>query len=156
VQQHFPSLILSDDIPSDMQATQIMQGWKEHIPEIDVLVLACDKDSATLEIIENLTKAIHQKLARAKTIFAEQLEREKRWEQFLAKNRFKLIIASPGFESFKEAKRHCKSYPNRSECFLGDMPLIILSAAAFYAQSPKEKVALWNRIQALAVNKQGI
>ncbi len=139
VQRLAPSLPLSDLVPSDAMAKQ---SW--HI-ESAVLVLACDSDAETLEMIKNLSKAIDQKLGRTKALSAQRLEKDNGWEQLLAQSCFQLIIASCGFRNLQQAMRYCSQ--RDSGYRFGQYPLLILNPVAAY--SPKEKIALWNQIQAI-------
>ncbi|HEY2810863.1 MAG TPA: hypothetical protein VGJ00_05700 [Rhabdochlamydiaceae bacterium] len=146
--KNFP-LSLNEAIPDDKAATRIMNAWEEYIGAIDVVVIACEKDEETLSLIKNLSKSIDQKLAKAKILSADRLEKEERWDLFLAKNNPKLILATAGFSHLKNALRYCTFKPVTSERLFGAYPLIILAPAAVYAQTPKEKITLWNQICSL-------
>jgi hypothetical protein len=140
------SFILSEQIPDDKAATRTMLAWQECIGNVEGVILCCDPDAETLAMIKNLCKSIDQKLAKAKILSAERLEQEQRWDLFLAKNPLKCIIATAGFAHLKDAMRYYKHIPSNSTHFFGTVPLIILSPPSIYAQSPHEKISVWNQI----------
>ncbi len=141
-----PGFPLAEHIPDDARAKKVASAWQEALGDADVALLACDVDAQTVELLRNLARSINQKLAKVKVISVERLEREKRWDLFLEKNAFELIIASSGLNNLKEAMSYFKSLPASSEQFLKDTPLILLSPPILYSESPKEKTLLWKRI----------
>ena len=44
---------LVDEVPDDANAKKIASGWKEKIPEIEVVLLACETDADTLELLKS-------------------------------------------------------------------------------------------------------
>lgn len=145
LQRIAPHLNLSDHIPDDSQAKRIASGWKELVPDSQVVLLACDASADTLEFLKGLAKAIDQHLAKVKLLMAERLEREKRWDLFLDKNAFRLIIASDGIQKLPELMRFYKSIPANSQSFLDQIPLLVLFSSSVY-QSVEQKALLWKTL----------
>lgn len=145
LQKVAPAIKLTDQVPDDAEAKRIASGWKEKIADADVVFLACDSDAETLEFLKGLAKAVDQHLAKSKIIMAEKLEKEKRWDLFLEKNAFKLIIASAGVQSLPELMRFYKSYPSTGQLFLDQVPLLVLSPALTYRETDK-KASLWKTL----------
>ena len=139
-----PNMKLTDQIPDDSKAKRIANGWKEKIADAEVLLLACDSHAETLAFLKGLAKAIDQQLAKGKILMAERLEREKRWDLFLDKNAFRLIIASDGMQKLPELMRFA-SLPAKAQFFLNKMPLLILSPLAMY-KSLEHKALLWKTL----------
>ena len=131
--KHTP-LVLSDAIPDDHIATQIMNSWQKE----QVLIFSCDLDTESLTMVDSLSRNIDQKLAKSKIFSLDQLKREKNWKSFLSENKAKLIIATQKFAQLDI---------DRNE--LGETPLIMLASASYYTQAPKEKINVWNQICSL-------
>jgi hypothetical protein len=145
LQKIAPSLKLNDQIPDDAEAKRVANAWKEKIVDVDIVMLTCDPSSETLDFLKGLAKAIDQHLAKVKIIMADRLEREKRWDLFLEKNSFRLIIASDGIQKLPELMRFYKAVPAHSQFFLNQTPLLILSPALVY-KSLEHKALLWKTL----------
>jgi hypothetical protein len=124
-----------------------MQAYKEYLGDVDVIIFACDADPDTLSLIKNLSKSIDQKLGLVKVLRADRFEREELWDLFLSKNPVKLIIASSGFMQLKNAMAYyTRGAEDSPLSFLSGIPLVVLLPCASYADSPKEKLLLWNQL----------
>jgi hypothetical protein len=145
LQRIAPNLKLIDQIPDDEQAKRIASAWKEKISDAEVILLVCDSNADTLEFLKGLAKAIDQHLAKVKILMAERLEREKRWDLFLDKNSFRLIIASDGMQKLPELMRFYKSVPASAQFFLDKTPLLVLSSSTVY-KSLEHKALLWKTL----------
>jgi len=145
VQQIAPHLALTDAVPDDAEAKRVASGWKETVTDAEVILLACDREQETLELLKNLAKAIDGHLARSKVIAAERLEKEKRWDLFLEKNRLRLLIASDQMQKMPELLRFYRAVPAQSQFFLGETPLLPLLPASTYRAIDK-KAALWKTL----------
>jgi hypothetical protein len=146
-----PHVQLVDAVPDDAHAKKIAGGWKEKIPDAEVILLACDTDSETLELLKSLGKAIDQNLAKAKIIPAEKLEQENRWEMFLRKNQFRLIVASEGMKKLPELMKFYTAIPSQAQSFLDKTPLLALSTASVY-KAIEQKAHLWKTLCQLLKN----
>ncbi|MBS0604615.1 MAG: hypothetical protein JSS60_06205 [Verrucomicrobia bacterium] len=140
-----PAIKLIDEVPDDAQAKKVAGAWREKIPDAEVILLACETDAETLELLKSLGKAIDQHLARAKIVPAEKLEREKRWDLFLQKNSFRLIVASDGMQKCLDLMRLYRAVPASSQFFLDKTPLLPLSPASLY-KSLEHKALLWKTL----------
>jgi hypothetical protein len=145
LQRIAPHLSLIDEVPDDMVAKKVASSWKEKIPDVDVVLLACHMDSETLEFLKNLGKAIDTHLAKAKIIPADKLEKEGRWDVFLQKNSFRLIVASHGMQELRGLMSFYHAIPSQSQLFLDKIPLLALSEAAVY-KSIDHKASLWKTL----------
>jgi hypothetical protein len=145
LQRIAPHLCLIDEVPDDTVAKKVASSWKEKIPDVDVVLLACHMDSETLEFLKNLGKAIDTHLAKAKIIPADKLEKEGRWDVFLQKNSFRLIVASHGMQELKGLMSFYHAIPSQSRVFLDKIPLLALSEAAVY-KSIDHKASLWKTL----------
>ncbi len=144
LQKIAPQVKLLDDVPDDAEAKRIASSWKEKILDAEVILLACNTNPETLELLKGLAKAIDQHLAKSKVIAAERLEREKRWDLFL-KNRFRLIVVSDGFQQCADLMRAYRALPAQNQFFLDQTPLLPLSAANVY-KSLEPKALLWKTL----------
>jgi|HubBroStandDraft_4_1064222.scaffolds.fasta_scaffold95672_2 hypothetical protein len=135
VQRIAPALKLFDQIPDDGQAKKIASSWKENI-DAEVVIFRCDSSPETLRFLQGLAKAIDQHLAKVKILNGGKLEQEKRWELFLSKNRFRLIIASDGIQKLPDGL-HMLSKASAS--------FLILSPVSAY-QSQEHKALLWKQL----------
>lgn len=143
LQKCAPSVRLRETTLDDAMATRLMQAWQEYVGEIDVVLLAASQDKETIELIKNLAKTLAQKQGqRVKALSAERLEREKRWDLFLSKNRPKLLIASAKLTQMQNAMSFYKQNTATGEASLGGIPLLVLSGS----YEKQEKIALWNTL----------
>lgn len=140
-----PHIKLTDEVPDDAVAKRVATAWKEKIADVEVILLACNADAETLEFLKTLGKAVDQNLGKAKILPAERLEKENRWDLFLQKNEFRLIIASDGVQKLPELMRFYKAIPATSQYYLDKTPLVALSPASIY-KSIENKAALWKTL----------
>ena len=145
LQRIAPHIKLTDQVPDDAEAKRVASAWKEKITDAEVVLIACDTQDDTLELLKGLAKAIDKNLAKSKVITADRLEREKRWDLFLQKNPLRLVIASDGMQKFPELMRHYKSTPANAQFFLDQTPLLPLSSASIY-KSLEHKALLWKTL----------
>lgn len=145
LQRAVPHLKHIDAIPDDTAAKKIAESWREKIPDTEVILLACTTDAETLELLKSLGKAIDQHLGKAKILPAERWEKEKRWDLFLQKNQFRLIVASDGLQALPELMRFYKALPATSHYFLEKTPLLTLLPASTY-KSLEQKALLWKTL----------
>lgn len=140
-----PHVQLVDTVPDDANAKKIAGGWKEKIADAEVVLLACETDSDTLELMKSLAKAVDQNLAKAKIIPADKLEQENRWEMFLQKNQFRLIVATEGIKKLPELMKFYHAIPAQSQAFLDKTPLLALNSASLY-KAIEHKAQLWKTL----------
>ena len=145
LQKISPSLKLLDQIPDDAIAKKVANAWKEKISEAEVVLLMCDPKTETMEFLKGLAKAIDQHLAKAKILMADKFEKEKRWDLFLDKNSFRLVIASDGIKKLPELMKYYRENPSNAQFFLGKTPLLVLSSASIY-KSIEHKTLLWKTV----------
>jgi hypothetical protein len=145
LQRIAPHIKLTDEVPDDAEAKRVASAWKEKITDAEVVLIACDTQEDTLELLKGLAKAIDKNLAKSKVITADRLEREKRWDLFLQKNALRLVIISDGMQKFPELMRHYKSTPASAQFFLDQTPLLPLSSALVY-KSLEHKALLWKTL----------
>ncbi len=141
LQKIAPRLYLIDQIPDDALAQRLASAWKERIKGVDVVVLVLEQSDEEMLFIKNLAKAIHSELLPTRIITGGRLEQENRWDLFLEKNAFRLIIASSGIQNYPNLLRH-----SQDQLFLGKTPFIALSPAAVYNQAKEEKATLWKKV----------
>ncbi len=145
LQQIAPSFQLIDEIPTDHEAKRISSAWKEKIPDIDVILLACQTDPDTLDLLKSLAIAIEKNLGKVKILPVDRLEREKRWDLFLQKNQFRLIIASDGLLDLPGLMQFYKATPARVEYYLDKTPLLPLLPSPVY-KAIEQKAHLWKML----------
>ncbi len=145
LQKVAPSMKLVEEVPDDAEAKKIATGWKEKIADAEVILLACETDPETLDLLKNLAKAIDTHLGKTKILPAERLEKEKRWDLFLQKNTFRLVLASDGVKKLPELMQFYRALPAQGLHFLDKTPLFVLAPAATY-KAIEQKAALWKTL----------
>jgi hypothetical protein len=146
LQKIAPHMRLSNEVPGDAVAQRIASSWQEKMPDTEVVLLLLDPSKESVEFLKNLGKAVHTQLCPAKVISGTRLEQEKRWDLFLEKNAFRLIIATDGMKNYPDLMRYYKALPAQQESFLGKTPFISLSPTATYLTSPEHKAILWKKL----------
>lgn len=146
LQKLFPHLQLHEAPLADTKARQIAQGWEERISDAEVILLTFCPSAEELVFVKNLAKAIQTHLKPIKILSGDKIEREKRWELFLERNSFSLLIATPSIEQFPGALSFYKGFPGKGESFLNKTPLLILSPHTTYTTTREAKQALWTKL----------
>jgi hypothetical protein len=139
-----PGIRLTEEVPDDGEAKKIAGAYRDTIPDTEVVLLACLQDVDTLEFLKTLSKAVDQHLGKAKILSAEKIEQENRWDLFLQKNTFKLIIASEGMQQLPWLMQFYRSLPG-THPFLDKTPLLPLSSSVLY-KSIEHKALLWKTL----------
>ena len=145
LQKIAPQVKIVSQITDDTEAKRVASAWKEKVPDAEVVLIACDAEQETLDFLKVLAKAIDQQLAKSKILSGERMENEKRWDLFLEKNAFKLIILSSGMRNYTDLKRYYKQLPASAESFLNDTPALVLSEVAQYKMI-EHKATLWKTL----------
>jgi hypothetical protein len=141
-----PHLALSDQIPDDKTAQKLAGGWKTHTQVAPVVLLSFGEKGEERAFLDNLAKAIEQKLKPAKVVDAKQLEQEKTWDLFLESDLLKWILAPADFRKWPQLMQHYREIPAKSECYLEKVPLLVLSPFADYFKNPALKKDLWQTL----------
>jgi hypothetical protein len=146
ITQVLPHVALTNDIPSDREAKHFAHLWKQEFLQATVLVL-CTTPS---EIHINLTEAIHQRLAPAKLLTIDPMEKEGKWEIALSSSLLKLVLAPPLVEwKSLSLARFYRENPSSQSTFLNNTPLFLMQPPTFYQKNPDLKKELWKSLSSL-------
>ncbi len=147
IKKALPEMALKTEIPPDHEARKRSNLWKEPQLTAQVLVLTLKESDAALQLLQNMTKAIHSHLAPAHLI---EIEKENGWEMILSSPQLKLILAPP-LQEWKSLSlaRFYKETPASKTCFLGETPVILMQQAAAYLKNPELKKDLWKTLSTL-------
>ncbi len=117
---------------------------KQNIPEVALLI----RKGQLPAFFSALSQAISLCLAPAKTFDIEPLERENKWEVFLAAKQLRLILIPDAvlFAS-KNLLPYTRELPQKNIRFLKEVPLLLLTDPSFYLKDPLLKRSLWTLIQ---------
>lgn len=143
----FPSTPTSETIPCDAVARKIKNSWlaEQTIPPI--IILSFNDEEKHLTFLKNIAKAISVRIAPARVLSADKLEKERQWEEILAVPDLKLIIANDyGLYLHPELMRHYQEKPQQGKHYLKNVPLLLLSDPTLYLQEPQLKLLLWRAI----------
>ena len=138
-----PFIQVTDEVPDDAEAKKIASAWREKVPDVEVVLLACERDEETVQLLKSLAKAIDTHLGKAKIIPAERLEREDKWDLFLQKNSFRLILASQGMQGYPKLMQFYTQ--DNVQFFLDKTPLLPLVVASHY-KALEHKALLWKTL----------
>jgi hypothetical protein len=142
-----PQLKIQEEIPDDAAAQRAAARWQEPAPAAPVVILSFGHSGAQLSFLKQLARAIDTRLLPTKIIDGQRLEREKKWDLFLADPGLKWILApEQELANFPALLCLYRELPATSERFLGNTPLLLLPPAARFLQHPEEKRALWNTL----------
>lgn len=142
-----PTLKLYSEPSPDLTAQKIKNSWKEKslAPEIALFV---SRDLIKYKpFLKNLCHAITLSKAPCRLVPVEQLEKEKKWENFLSAKQLKLILCPDELLFAQPALlAHYKEVPQKHLRTLGNIPLLLLPNLSLYARDPLLKRSLWNVI----------
>lgn len=150
VKQLSPSLLLIEEIPSDLLAREVSDQWKKPLESAAVLILTLNESDKQRSFLGRIAKAIQVCLATAQINSAIKIERDKEWDAILKSEKLRLVIATDSAiatlpelaKHFREDSRHAKSY-------LGTVPLLLLPDLSVYFKEPSLKSSLWRNICSL-------
>ncbi|MBI5273657.1 MAG: hypothetical protein HY860_01220 [Chlamydiales bacterium] len=141
-----PHLKISDYPLLDKAATEAKNEWKIelHIPIVPIFTSMESKEIQTF--LHQVAKAIHITFCPCNVLSIQQIEKKMKINDLFNKKEMKLIIVS------KQTLHGVKSLLTRykiagnGQCYIHDIPAIILNDASVYFSSPMEKKKLWNEI----------
>lgn len=137
IKTQFPHLEVSDKIPSDEQGVTEGSKWKQNEEYPPVVLIAFERIPSTLCFLQNITHAINEHIAKAKLLFADEMN-ENDWEKISTTKELKFIIAEE-----QAIKRHhpLNNSPHKGRQLI---PLLPLSE---YLHSEQNKRALWDLLK---------
>lgn len=139
MQQKFPSQVILDKIPT---------FEKEKKPMAAVILLSFDQNPKSEAFLQSIAKAIQERFFPAEVLIAQEIEKKNGWKQLLSQNTLKLILANPNqIESLPLLHAYYRENQKNATCFLGDVPLCLLSDLSLYWNQPQLKSTLWKEIQ---------
>lgn len=143
IEKVHPYYPLTDQIPDDA----IAKSSPEKEAGAQVVILYFGEASHDLDFLKKLARAIHTSYAPTKLIDARRLTQEKKWDQFLTENNYKLIISpEKGLQTSFELMRRYTEIPKTGARFLGKIPLLLLTALDQYEKNPHLKRTLWSTL----------
>jgi hypothetical protein len=139
-----PTLPLIDGVLEDHKAKErIKRGTCPYA----IALLAFEKNNEKITFLKNIEKALGLELAPAKLYNASVIEKEDRWDSFLASKDLKLIIATD-HEIFhaKNLMKLYKELPNQSKRMIKDVALFLLPDLNLYFKQPILKRSLYKAL----------
>jgi len=147
IEKTSPHYLLHRDVPSDAAAERNAEKWKENIGTIQVALLSFGEQGASLQFLQNLTKAIDNSLCPALLIDGERFEREERWKMLLEEKELKWIIApSRSLGKSPILTHYYREIPAKQERLLADIPLFFLLPIQEYLKESSLKRTLWETL----------
>lgn len=136
VKKAIPGLQIKKEVPDDRVAKEIANAWKEQKIDAAVIILFSNENDEELNFLKAIAKAIHNSLAPTKIMDSMKIEKEKRWNAFLA-NPFRLIIVSSDLmNQMPDLKKHYRK----------EIPLLTLAPYSSYFTTPQLKRSLWQTL----------
>ncbi|PIS01529.1 MAG: hypothetical protein COT84_01785 [Chlamydiae bacterium CG10_big_fil_rev_8_21_14_0_10_35_9] len=147
VRKVLPEIPYIQDIPTDQQAKIIAENWKYHSQISPFIILYNSKNQKEKTFLENLAKALSVYFVPTKVIFANEIEKENRWEVILDPSVLKFIIAPDDqIWDLPHMMSHYSENPAKSLVFLDEVPLFLIPNLSMYFQDPTLKSSLWKAI----------
>jgi len=142
-----PKLAIHDEPLSDHDAKRIATSYKYKNQAAPITILGFDDKREVTQFLSEVSSAIATYFDPCKLIDAQVIEKEKRWDAFLAAPELKLIIA-PDYAIFeqKALMAFYREIPQKLECYLGNIPLFLLPDLSLYFKDPGLKCSLWKAI----------
>lgn len=145
--EHFPTLTLNEQVPSDEKAKKIKNAWKKENQIPPIVILSFNDQPIHLAFLKNIARAISLHIAPASVLSAPKIELEKKWENLLTSTNLRLIIASDyGLYLLPEGMKYYQSNPLTTKHQLLKTPLLLLSDLSLYLKEPQLKPLLWRTI----------
>ena len=147
VRKVLPEIPYIQDIPTDQQAKIIAENWKYHSQISPFIILYNSKNQKEKTFLENLAKALSVYFVPTKVIFANEIEKENRWEVILDPSVLKFIIAPDDqIWDLPHMMSHYSENTAKSLVFLDEVPLFLIRNLSMYFQDPTLKSSLWKAI----------
>lgn len=142
-----PNFSLRETPPDDAGARAIRNHWKEEAQAAAVVLLSFGENEKELRFYQNITAAINQSLLPAKLVDGRRLEKEKKWDSFLASAQLQwILLPQDQLKKGMDLLRHFRENPATAEKFLGATPLFFLASPAVYFKQPELKRTLWETL----------
>jgi hypothetical protein len=150
VEKQFPEMQLITQPPDDALAKKVGQHWKQSAVEPEVVILSFQETPDQQVFLQNMRAAINQRLAPCVIYSALTIEKRQVWEKLFNMKDLRLIITTDyGMYSLPGLMRHYRESPEKSERYLGGIPLLLLTDITVYLNQPQLKSALWQALSTM-------
>ena len=140
-----PDFYLYEKPLTDKKAKRIKEAFKQTFETPSIPILSSGKIHHGF--LNNIAKALTILFAPSKVMDLTEIEKEKKWDLFLASPKLKLILApdtlifsSKQLLSFYRENSHQKTH------FLHQTPLFLLPDLSLYLKNPPLKRLLWDKL----------
>lgn len=147
IEKLFPEKQLMAHPPADDVARKVGQKWKQEAKAPEVVILSFQEHPDRQVFLQNMKAAINQRLAPCAIYSAHTIESKNAWDKLFAMKDLKLIVTTDyGMYSLPGLMRHYRESPEKSQRYLGGIPLLLLTDISLYLKQPQLKSALWQAL----------
>ncbi len=146
VEKH-SNLTIVEKIPSDAVAKRRARLWMHGDFSKEVIVIRYGKDPQDNAFLDNLWKAIDERLKPAEIVDGEALEGQKLWDQLLGARQVRWILCChAALLELPTLHGLYREDADSKQRFIGHIPLLLLPSVQTFATNPAKKRELWNRL----------
>lgn len=147
IENLFPETRFLPKPPDDAIAKQIGQQWKQEAKAPEVVILSFQEHPDKQVFLQNMKTAINQRLAPCAIYSAQAIEAKQAWDKLFSMKELRLIVTTDyGMYSLPGLMSHYRESPEKSQRYLGGVPLLLLTDIAIYLKQPQLKAALWQAL----------
>lgn len=146
VEKH-SNLTIVEKIPCDAVAKRRARLWMHGDFSKEVIVIRYGKDPQDNAFLDNLWKAIDERLKPAEIVDGAAMEGQKLWDQLLAARQVRWILCSnAALLELPTLNGLYREDTDSKQRFIGHIPLLLLPSVQTFATNPAKKRELWNRL----------
>lgn len=142
-----PKVAVLDDIPNDEIARKLSTRWKTKNQTAPISILVYQEPPEQRALLEQIARAVDTYFGPAKTVQAEEIEKEKQWQAFLSVEGLKMVIVCDyTLWQLSALMSFYKETPNQGTRVLGAIPLFLLPDLSLYLKDALLKRSLWKAL----------
>ncbi|MEM1282250.1 MAG: hypothetical protein AAGG81_01710 [Chlamydiota bacterium] len=146
-EKQFPDKQLISQPPDDSVAKKVGQQWKQAAKTPEVVILSFHEHPDRQAFLQNMKTAISQRLAPCVIYSAQTIESKNAWDKLFNMEGLRLIVTTDyGMYSMPGLMRYYRESPEKSQRYLGGVPVLLLTDIALYLKQPQLKSALWQAL----------
>jgi hypothetical protein len=142
-----PTLSWVEQIPSDHEAKRIADRWKTKGQSAPLSILVFQEPPAHRALLGAIADALDAHFGPARLVSAEQIEAEKRWDQFLSADGLKwIVVCDYTLWQLHALMAYYTEIPAQHVRKLGNIPVFLLPDLSLYLKDPQLKRSLWKAL----------
>ena len=114
----------------------------------EIVILAYKENELEYKFLQKVALALEVYFYKTKVVSAYTIEKDNKWEDFLIKEKIKLVISSDyTIFDLKNLKKYFLEKPSLNEKYINNIPLLLLPSINLYLKEPSLKSFLFKTLK---------